>query len=147
MGRKALLRGVGLGAMFLTWALAGDRVWKAGTLVGDSKNTAVEPGQLVVLASDFAYVVQPGVDKKWAQRALAGAVGGMAGWSNTAGRTSTPVAPPTPVVNGTHECPGAIVGAPVRYSQDKATLYLIGADNKTCRMQIIRQIPVPATTP
>ncbi len=73
---------------------------------------AIKDTQLLIVTEEFLYVVQESTIKG------AGLVGVLA--------------------NRKHGC-RVIVNDPIRYSQERSTLYLMDPDNKVCKMEIVRQ--------
>jgi hypothetical protein len=84
----------------------------------------IQDTQLLIVADDFLYVVNDTVLK------------GI-GLNGSLARA---------IANRKHGC-HVIIGDPVQYSQDKATLYLKDVDGKECKMEIMRQERVAQSAP
>jgi len=84
----------------------------------------IQDTQLLIVADDFLYVVNDTVLK------------GI-GLNGSLARA---------IINRKHGC-HVIIGDPVQYSQDKATLFLRDVDGKECKMEIVRQERVAQPAP
>jgi hypothetical protein len=82
--------------------------------------------QLLIVADDFLYVVNDSVEK-----------GIGLGLNGSLARA---------IANRKHGC-HVIIGDPVEYSQEKATLMVKDVDGKVCKMEIVRQERVAAPAP
>lgn len=88
----------------------------SGTSETQIHSMTIQDTQLLIVADDFLYVVNDTVLK------------GI-GLNGSVARA---------IINRKHGC-HVIIGDPVQYAQDKATLFVRDVDGKECKMEIVRQ--------
>ena len=82
------------------------------------RNVTVKTNTLIILGDDYAYTIEDTTQRTDSLRA-----GSLLG---------------TALANRRHGC-RFIVGEEVRYSQEKDHLYVLDADGKECRLDILKQ--------